>query len=102
VCWERSIETLNARKDQVSGLAVASDERIEACILYIRNAEILSLRTLIEDEGAHLKHLLSHLGPGTFPFTKVHPAEISPALLLMLGFRVNGLHRLYATAARSN
>ena len=30
VCWERSVETLTARKDDIAGLAVASDERIEA------------------------------------------------------------------------
>src|SRR5918995_1546103 len=29
-CWERSVETLTARKDEIAGLAVASDERIEA------------------------------------------------------------------------
>ena len=36
VCWERSVETLTARKDDIAGLAVASDERIEACILYTK------------------------------------------------------------------
>ena len=30
VCWERSVETLTARKEDITGLAVASDERIEA------------------------------------------------------------------------
>ena len=35
VCWERSVETLTARKDDIAGLAVASDERIEAYLLYI-------------------------------------------------------------------
>ena len=33
-CWERSVETLTARKDDIAGLAVASDERIEAYVLY--------------------------------------------------------------------
>ena len=33
VCWERSVETLTARKDEITGLAVASDERIEAYVL---------------------------------------------------------------------
>ncbi|MBI2185701.1 MAG: GNAT family N-acetyltransferase [Acidobacteria bacterium] len=27
-CWERSVETLTARKDDIAGLAVASDERM--------------------------------------------------------------------------
>ena len=34
VCWKRSVETLTARKGDIAGLAVASDERIEAYILY--------------------------------------------------------------------
>ncbi len=42
VCWERSVETLTARKDDTAGLAVASDERIEAYLLYVKpeNLEI--------------------------------------------------------------
>jgi hypothetical protein len=35
-CWERSVETLTARKDDIAGLAVASDERIEAYLLYMK------------------------------------------------------------------
>ncbi len=35
VCWERSVETLTARKGDIAGLAVASDERIEAYVLYL-------------------------------------------------------------------
>ena len=34
-CWERSVETLIARKDEITGLAIASDERFEAYLLYI-------------------------------------------------------------------
>ena len=37
VCWERSVETLTARKDDIAGLAVASDERIEAYLLYVKH-----------------------------------------------------------------
>jgi hypothetical protein len=50
VCWKRSVETLTARKDDIAGLAVASDERIEAYLLYVTHGaegtEILSLRLL--------------------------------------------------------
>ena len=35
VCWKRSVETLTARKGDIAGLAVASDERIEAYLLYV-------------------------------------------------------------------
>jgi GNAT superfamily N-acetyltransferase len=131
VCWERSVETLTARKDDIAGLAVASDERIEAYLLYVKPgmgpstllgagpegnaeagpgaspppAEIVSLRTFIEDGGARLKQLLSRLraqGMRTFRFPKVHPAEISKEFLETLGFRPAGGHLLYAARARSD
>ena len=100
-CWERSVETLTARKDDIAGLAVASDERIEACLLYVKPAEIVLLRSFTEDGGARLKQLLARLGMGTFRFPKVHPAEISKELLETLGFRPAGGHLLYAARARS-
>jgi len=105
VCWERSVETLTARKNDIAGLAVASDERIEAYLLYAERGDILSLRTLIEDGGARLKQLLARLcaqGMGTFRFPRVHPAEIPQHLLETIGFRPAGGHRLYAARARSD
>ncbi len=115
VCWERSVETFAARKDDIAGLAVASEERIEAYLLYMKRggltegapqtAEILSLRSVVEDDGARLRQLLSRLraqGMETFRFPKVHPAEISKAFLETLGFRPAGGHLLYAATARSN
>jgi GNAT superfamily N-acetyltransferase len=107
VCWQRSIETLMARKDVVAGLAVASEDRIEAWLLYVKrdiSAEIVSLRSLIEDGGARLKHLLAQLGARgveTFHLPKVHPAESSRDRLEALGFRPAGRHLLYAARARS-
>ena len=102
MCWERSVETLTARKDDIAGLAVASDERIEAYLLYAKPTEILSLRSFVDDGGARLRQLLSRLGPGTFRFPKVHPEEISKELLETLGFRPAGGHLLYAARARSD
>jgi GNAT superfamily N-acetyltransferase len=101
VCWERSVETLTARKDDIAGFAVASDERIEAYLLYMKGGEIMSLRSFVNDGGTHLKLLLSRLGPGTFRFPKVHPGEISTECLQTLGLRAAGTHLLYATNARS-
>ena len=104
VCWERSVGTLTARKDEIEGLAVASDERIEAFILYLKDGEILSMRSFVEDGGARLKQLLSQLraqGMTTFRFTKVHPAEISTDLKESLGLRPTAGHVLYAAKARS-
>jgi GNAT superfamily N-acetyltransferase len=105
-CWERSVETFTARKDEIAGLAVASDERFEAYVLYLAGAtaEILSLRTFVDDGGARLKQLLSRLtaqGMRAIRFPKVHPSEISKELLETLGFRQARAHRLYAAKPRS-
>jgi hypothetical protein len=112
VCWKRSVETLTARKGEILGLAIASDERIEAYLLYIKEAgpqasapaaEIVSLRTFIEDGGPRLKHLLFQLraqGMRTLRFQKVHPAEISTELLDALTFRPAGRNLLYAARAK--
>jgi GNAT superfamily N-acetyltransferase len=109
-CWERSVETLTARRDEITGLAVATDEQIEAYVLYAKrdedaDAEILSLRSLVEDGGTRLNHLLSQLrshGTGSWFFPKVHDAEISKQLLEILGFRPVGTYRVYGARARSS
>ena len=136
LCWKRSVETLTAMKNDIAGLAVASDERIEAYLLYHMKggvspegnreagprpsapsrgphdafsgswggtAEIVSLRTFIDDGGARLRQLLARLlakGMGTFRFPKVHPEEISKECLETLGFRAAAAHRLYRATAR--
>jgi len=111
-CWERAVETLTARKDDIAGLAVASDERIEAYVLYLARAEaelgsdveIVSLRTFVDDDATCLKQLLSRLsaqGTNAVRFPKVHTAEIPTELLETLGFRPAGSHRLFAARARS-
>jgi GNAT superfamily N-acetyltransferase len=109
VCWERSVETLTARKDDIRGLAVASDERIEAYVLYMERGvsadeglEIVSLRSFVEEGRPHLTQLLARLrpqAPGTFRFPNVHPAEIAKDLLETLGFRPDAGHLLYAAKA---
>jgi GNAT superfamily N-acetyltransferase len=102
--WERSAETMIARKDALVGLAFASDERIEAYILYLEGGGVVSLCSLVEDGGARLGHLLALFGAQgvtTFTIPKVHPAEISKEILTALGFRAVADHRLYAARARS-
>jgi GNAT superfamily N-acetyltransferase len=103
-CWERSVETLTARKDEIEGLAVASEEQIEACILHIKDAaEIVSVRSFVEDEGARVKQLLTQLrarATRPFRFGKVHPAEISKEFLESLGFCPAGGHLVYGASAR--
>jgi GNAT superfamily N-acetyltransferase len=101
-CWERAVETLTARKGDIAGLAVASDERIEAYVLYLNDGEILSLRSFVEDGGSRLGQLLARLrasGVGAMRISKVHPEEISTGLLEALGFRPAGRHLLYAAQA---
>jgi GNAT superfamily N-acetyltransferase len=104
VCWQRSIETITARKDDLAGLAVASDERIEASLLHTREGEVVWLRS-VEDDGVRLRQLVAGLharGLSTLRFPKVHPAEGSRESLGRLGFRPVGGHRRYAATARGN
>jgi GNAT superfamily N-acetyltransferase len=104
-CWERSVETLKARKDELAGLAVVSDERIEAYILYIKDGGIVSLRPSIADNGVRLRRVFERLraeGMRTFRLPKVHPAEIPRELLQALGFRPAGEHRMYAATAHAD
>jgi GNAT superfamily N-acetyltransferase len=103
-CWERSVETLMARKDEIGGLAVASDERIEAYILYGED-EILALRALGEAGEARLKLLLTGIQTQrtrTLRLRKVHPAEISPQILGTLGFFPAATYQSLAGLARSH
>ncbi len=112
VCWQRSVETLRARKGEITGLAVASEERIESYLLYVERGEnreeateIVSLRTLVEDGGARLRQLLSRVRAqvqGRLRFPKVHPAELSQELLETLDFRPAGGHVLFAARARAD
>ncbi|HEY7499597.1 MAG TPA: GNAT family N-acetyltransferase [Vicinamibacterales bacterium] len=104
VCWERSMETLTARKDDISGLAVATDERIEAYLIYKVDGEIVGLRSFVDDGGVRLKQLIARVheqGMNTLRIARVHPAEISTQTLGILGFRRAGAHVLYAARARS-
>ena len=106
ICWERSVETLMARKGDVAGLAVATAERIDAYVLYATGTptEILSLRTFADDGDVPLRRLLRRLaGPDGPPlrFAKVHPAEVATERLQALGFRPTGEHVRCATRARS-
>lgn len=109
-CWRRSVETLTARKEELAGLAVASDERIEAYVLYAQSgeesdaSEIVALRSSVDDGGARLKQLLGRLRARgmAFTFPKVHPSEISHTFLETLGFRPAGGHLLFAARARAD
>jgi hypothetical protein len=100
---------------------VASEEQIEACVLYrtrdpgasgaggaetnTDSAEIVALRSFVEDAGDRLRLLLARLtaqGLEALRFVKVHPSEISSGCLATLGFRPTGGHMLYAATARAD
>ena len=110
VCWERSLETLTARKDEIGGLAVASHEGLEAYVMCRRSetgtdraAEIVSIGASVDDGGARLAALLARLraeGVSAFRFPKVHPAEAPTPWLEALGFRPAARHRVFAATAQ--
>jgi hypothetical protein len=105
VCWEQSIETLTARKDAIEGIAVASEDRIDAYILYIKDgAEIVALRSLVPGGEASLRRLLSRRQarcPDALRFPKVHPSGFPHGFLEGLGLRPAGRHRLLSATPRS-
>ena len=104
-CWERSADTLKARKDEIAGLAVASEEQLEACILYLRDGEILRFRSLIDDGGERLTLLLARLragGADGVRMRKVHAAEESAKWLETLGFIPAEQYRVFAGLARGD
>ena len=95
-CWERSVETLTARKDDIAGLAVASDERIEAYVLYLTVARSRGRRDRVaplvrrgrrSPPEAAARRGCARGACGTCRFSKVHPAEISTERLESLGFQ---------------
>ena len=96
---------LVARKADIKGMAVATDERLEACILYSMDGAVVFLRSFIEDGGARVRHLVSGLraeGVRALSFPKAHDGEIAPEYLESAGFRAAGGHRLYAATARGD
>lgn len=97
--WCRSPAALLARHERIAGWAVASDERIEAYLLYER-PDAGGVRTIValdcaDPERAELwlRLLLGRCrggdeGPVIIP--RVHPAEVSFDLLRSCGFEPEG------------
>jgi hypothetical protein len=97
-CWARSSEALAAKAHELRGFAVATDERIEAYVLYTDEGEIMALQTLVDDGGARLRMLCAHIRAGgleALRFAQVHPAEIAGDVLASLGFQPAGRHRAF-------
>ncbi len=103
--WERTLATLSNRKEQISGLAVASDTRIEAWLLHFtpRDTDRRQVVAMGAAPGEQSRSLLAILmarcageaGTGlTIP--RVSPGEIDFALLESWGYRRTRDYRSYA------
>ena len=105
-CWARSPATLVNRKESIRGLAVASDVRIEAYLLFEEPPSGGERRLLAsgcadrERRDVWLGLLLRQFGgadPRPVLFERVHPDEISFELLRTCGFEASTRTLGYAT-----
>ena len=90
LAWERSVPAIEGRKREIEGLAIASDVRVEAMVLFrsvADGSEILRLSARRAELLAALVGTLQRRRPGGIAIPKVSPAEIDFAALEALGFR---------------
>jgi GNAT superfamily N-acetyltransferase len=90
LAWERSVPAIEGRKREIEGLAIASDVRVEALVLFRSVAdgnEILRLSAPDAGPLAALVGALRRRKPGAIVIPKVSPAEIDFSILEALGFR---------------
>ncbi|HXV76335.1 MAG TPA: GNAT family N-acetyltransferase [Candidatus Polarisedimenticolaceae bacterium] len=99
VCWNRASESLLRRSAVISGLALASDRRIEACLLYStsddgRRARIELIHLPDKTRGAPLLGLVAGQllasGPSVVELPRAHEQEVPFDLLRTVGFRATG------------
>jgi GNAT superfamily N-acetyltransferase len=99
VCWERWREGLIARQQRLHGLAVASEARIEAAMLYSveesasQECQIELVHLAEPRAGEKLFRVMlddQRRGRGKLVFRRVHQAEVSFELLERVGFRPRG------------
>ncbi len=114
--WERTLETLQNRKDQIRGLAIASDARVEAYALYRDlprhgRREIVALGGTMQrgDGGTDARVLLEivvrvacQAGSLAVTVPRVCAEEISWANLASMGFRRGRTYTRYAALPGSN
>ncbi len=114
--WERALETLQNRKDQIRGLAIASDTRVEACALFrdlprYARREIVGLGAATQrgDGGADAQVLLEivvrvacQAGSMAVTIPRVSSEEISWASLESMGFEQGRTYTRYAVVPDSN
>ena len=109
--WERALPTLQNRKDQLQGIAIASDTRVEAYLLFrdlpeCGRREIVSLgaATPLGDGDTDASVLLEivirvacQAGSLTVTVPKISSAEISWARLESMGFRRDRTYTRFAS-----
>ncbi len=109
--WERSLESLQHRRDQLRGVAVASEEQIEAYVLYWEpgprsRREILSLAHADTAQGATLLEVLLRLVSTSTEIDvvlpKVSAEEVAPALLHRVGFQRQREYVVWESSAESD
>ena len=117
--WQRAVPTLQNRKDQLRGLAIASDTRVEAYALFRDlpsqapggRREILSLggAELGGDDASDASRLLEivirvacQAGALSVSVPKISSQEVSWAQLESLGFRKSRTYTRYAAVPDSN
>ena len=124
--WERALETLHNRKDQIRGLAIASDTRVEACALF-RDLPQYGRREIVGigggepqasagepkmqrgDRGADARVLLEivlrvacQAGPMAVTIPRVSSQEISWDRLEAMGFQRKRTYTRYVGIPDSN
>jgi GNAT superfamily N-acetyltransferase len=102
--WERSLATMVSRSREIDGLAIASDERIEAYVLHRASSGACELVALGAARNELLAPLLADLhrrGGMTPRIRKVAEDEIPEALLAALGFRRETEYIGYAANMRA-
>ena len=94
--WVRSLDSLQNLRDELQGLAIASEEQIEAYIFYRdlgprSRREILSLAHADGAESATLLEILLRFVSSSTPLdvviSKISTEEVSAALLVRAGFQ---------------
>ena len=114
--WERALETLQNRKDQIRGLAIASDTRVEACALFrdlpqCSRREIVGLGGTMQrgDGGADARVLLEivvrvacQAGSMAVTIPRISSEEISWDRLESMGFQRKRTYTRYVGIPDSN
>ena len=110
-CWDRAPESLLARKESLAGLAVASESRIEACLLYSLVHDDARCRVELvhvadpQRSGSLIGLLLGHLMAvtrRTVTLARVSEDEIPFDRLRSWGFASTGRTVAWTTSAESS